>query len=100
MDPGQLPSPPQINQNPELGALAILDSALEISATALLVHYPEIPSPDWPRDSCHPPDPPTYAANFLLVLLHATRDAARSYRETVMRPVPRLGTDLNNTPTF
>jgi len=90
MDPLQLPTPADIADNPELASLAILDSALDISATAILAQYPEIHSPDWPLDSHPPPDPPTYAANVLLTLLGATRTAVRSYRETILRSAARL----------
>jgi len=103
MDPCQLLTPPQIADNPELAPLAILETAIETSATAILAQYPEIPAPEWPLQTRHPPDPATYAANLLLTVLRAARDTARAYRETVMRPAPRIDPDRkdhHDTPIF
>ena len=99
MDLLQPPTPTELADNPELASLAILDTTLEISSNAILAQYPEIHSPDWPLDLRPPPDPPTYAANVLLALLRATRDATRTYRQTILRNTTRQN-DHNDHSAF
>ena len=43
-----LPTPPEIDETPELAVLSVLDFALEASARALVAAHPEIEEDDLP----------------------------------------------------
>lgn len=83
---GWLPTPPQLEQAPELAVLVALDSTLEVAACAVQVVHPEIDDdPECPYWAA-PPD--RLAAENLLVLIDRLRTALARYREALPEAPP------------
>ena len=83
---GWLPTPPQLEQAPELAVLVALDSTLEVAACALQVAHPEIDDdPECPywvarRDRL--------IAENLLILIDKLRTLIARYRKALPEPPP------------
>lgn len=83
---GRLPTPPELEQAPELAVLVALDSTLEIAACAVRVAHPEIDEdPECPYWVAGPEG---LAAEKLLELIDLLRAAIDRYRETLPEPPP------------
>jgi hypothetical protein len=83
-----LPTPPQLEQAPELAALAALDAILEVAACALQVAHPEIDAdpecPYWIAAADR------LTAESLLQLFEDLRVLLARYRDETLRPVDVL----------
>ena len=80
-----LPTPDELNDAPELAVLAVLDTAIEAAARALVVTHPELWD-DWgPR--CK--QEPVVSACRLLSRAHKLQAALDRYRRAVLRD-PRV----------
>jgi hypothetical protein len=86
-----LPTPPQLEQAPELGVLAALDTLLEVATCALQVALPEIDAdpecPYWVAGDDR------LTAESLLQLFEDLRVLLARYRDETLRPADILEDD-------
>ena len=90
--PCWVPTPPQLEQSPELGVLAAIDCALQTAASALLAVYPEFCDME-PRE---PPSPTALGALQIISAaeqLHASITGYRSAIEREQRQAQRVKAD-------
>jgi hypothetical protein len=77
-----VPYPADLSADPELGPLAILDMALSVARTSVLIHNPELQMlPDDPCDSHWPPT--TLVADLLVAQMDVLGDLLGHYRKAV-----------------
>jgi hypothetical protein len=88
-----LPNPPELDQAPALGVLALVAAALDIAAMALLAAHPELA--DSERPAWLPSSPALPAASAIVRLADRLRAAIGTYRRAVLPPSSPTTSDDN-----
>lgn len=78
-----LPTPRDLDDHPELAALAVLDAALRASVFALIAAQPLMRDPDHPS-AASPPDS-YWVATVVVTFAHQLEDALAGYRRVLGR---------------
>jgi hypothetical protein len=82
------PTPDQLDDAPELAVLAVLEPALQATASALIAMHPELRS-GCGLDDKSPRHPAVWVAYELTDRARALRDTIRRYRIALEIPCPR-----------
>ena len=87
-----MPTPPQLNECPELGVLSLLEFALDLAARELVAAHPQLDADEVPYWILEP-SPSGYAARLILPKLGELRDSLDEYRRVAEREhgAPGLG---------
>src|SRR5262249_5279793 len=81
-----LPTPPELDQAPALGVLALVAGALDVAGMALLAAHPDLADPE--RPGWLPRSPALGPANAILRLADRLRETISTYRHAVLPPPP------------
>lgn len=85
--PGWLPMPPELDQAPVLGVLAVVAAALDVAVMALLAAHPDLADID--RPGWRPCSAGFAAAHTIIRLADRMRRLIDTYRRAVLPPPPQ-----------
>jgi len=80
-----IPSPPQIDEHPELAILAALELCLDLAVRTLVAHYPVLADPERPYWCRNHVDPPAHA-NSVIAAASSLLDTLTLYRHDLTPP--------------